>query len=450
MFADTETWPGVSASGYYSTFTLNPFRYDKTDKQTAFKLDLTGDYTLFDKTHDFYMGYTYNKEDIRSRYIKVWNDVIYWKDSNPGRDWNQTAGKYNPFNLTGDEVPEPNWDLYDDWGDHVDVYPEYDNFEKFRRYNYNTYVNTAKHHGATFSTRLNPTDKLHLLLGVRYNRFNMGSVKWMHVLNGYGEMYRSNIYGDAKQVGEMSGKKWVPFAGINYDLTPDHTAYVSYAEIFKPQEDTDVSYTAMLPPTIGTNYEIGLKGTMRDGRLNYALALFHTEHKNRAITRPDYGRWLTYADPVGKAVSRGVDVELSGDVTDNLRLSANYTYNKSDYKDVNAGVFEHLSRYNFNNHTPKHIFRLHSQYQLPNSKWQIGGGVSAQSETSSLRNIQQGGYALWHANVRYDMSDNASVSLVGNNLTDKVYFENNPNRTRGKNNFYGEPRNFALKVDWKF
>jgi len=40
--------------------------------------------------------------------------------------------------------------------------------------------------------------------------------------------------------------------------------------------------------------------------------------------------------------------------------------------------------------------------------------------------------------------------LIGTNLADKTYFENNYNRTRGMNNFYGRPRTVMMKFDWQF
>ena len=89
-------------------------------------------------------------------------------------------------------------------------------------------------------------------------------------------------------------------------------------------------------------------------------------------------------------------------------------------------------------------------YHIPNTKWTIGGGVSAQTGTTSLYDISQAGYALWDANIQYDFTKHAKLSLIGVNLTDKIYFENNYNRTRGMNNFYGRPRTVMMKFDWAF
>lgn len=52
--------------------------------------------------------------------------------------------------------------------------------------------------------------------------------------------------------------------------------------------------------------------------------------------------------------------------------------------------------------------------------------------------------------MNYRYSDNLSFNLVGNNLTDKVYYRNLINRHLGANNFYGDPRNFMLTAKYTF
>ena len=106
--------------------------------------------------------------------------------------------------------------------------------------------------------------------------------------------------------------------------------------------------------------------------------------------------------------------------------------------------------FNFSSHTPVQIFRLGTSYRIPRTKLTVGGGVSAQSKTKSLYNVKQGGYGLIDGFVQYEFGPHAKLNLIGTNLADRTYFENNANRTRGMNNFYGEPRTVSLKLDWKF
>ena len=98
------------------------------------------------------------------------------------------------------------------------------------------------------------------------------------------------------------------------------------------------------------------------------------------------------------------------------------------------------------------MFRLYTSYNLPidAKKWTIGGGVNFQSRVSSLGNIEQGSYAIWNANIEYAINNNLKLHLIGSNLFDKRYYENNRTRYKGINNFYGEPRNITFKIDWSF
>ena len=70
-----------------------------------------------------------------------------------------------------------------------------------------------------------------------------------------------------------------------YDLNDNHSVYASYSSIFKPQYYLDTSGT-VLKPVDGTNYEIGLKGSYLDERINAAIAVFSTTQSNlpQAVT----------------------------------------------------------------------------------------------------------------------------------------------------------------------
>ena len=201
---------------------------------------------------------------------------------------------------------------------------------------------------------------------------------------------------------------------------------------------------------MGHNYELGWKGEWYDSTLNTAVALFDIEQKNRSVSVQDSttGKW--YNEPIGHIRSRGIDAEISGNLTENWKAVAGYTFNLSKY--VSGESTTYTAGLNFSKHTPKHMFRLYTSYNLPidAKKWTIGGGVNFQSRVSSLGNIEQGSYAIWNANIEYAINNNLKLHLIGSNLFDKRYYENNRTRYKGINNFYGEPRNITFKIDWSF
>ena len=239
--------------------------------------------------------------------------------------------------------------------------------------------------------------------------------------------------------------------GITYDIDKNHSLYASYTSIFKPQSAKDYDSKTLAPIT-GTNYEVGLKGSYYDGRLNTSLALFDVRQKNR----PVYFSGLNakgkqgYYIPMGEVESKGFELEVSGNLTPDWSLFAGYTYNKSKYKQSESSRY--LAGSNYSSYTPKHLFRLYSSYNLPfdNKKWTIGGGVNFQSRVTSLYNVQQASYAVWDANLQYQVSPHISLRFSVLNLTDKRYFENQKVRVYGGNNFYAEPRTYSFMLDWQF
>lgn len=110
------------------------------------------------------------------------------------------------------------------------------------------------------AARLSLTDRLSFIGGARLNY-------WDGKLESYWENY------DYKHSGIVT-----PYAGITYDLTDQYTLYASYTNIFKPQTYQDASGD-YLDPAYGHNYEVGIKGSLLDGRVNASFAVFQTDQR---------------------------------------------------------------------------------------------------------------------------------------------------------------------------
>ncbi|MGE8410364.1 MAG: TonB-dependent siderophore receptor [Pseudomonas sp.] len=249
---------------------------------------------------------------------------------------------------------------------------------------------------------------------------------------------------------------FTPYGGLIFALNEQWSAYASYADIFKPQTELSED-TSTLKPITGSNYELGLKGELFDGRVNTSFALFRVDQNNRA--QYDYnsecgrnGEDNCYVDG-GKARAQGFDAEISGEVLDGLQLFAGYTYTKTEYLN-DPGDGTTASGATFNSYTPRHMLRFWADYNLPDQldQWTVGGGATIQSEnyhsnfggTDGVGDIEQAGYAIWNARLAYRINQNFSVSLNGNNLFDKKYYS-----TIGwlyAANHYGDPRNYTVTL----
>lgn len=290
--------------------------------------------------------------------------------------------------------------------------------------------------------RSHVTDRTTLILGGRVS-WHEHNDKITNPLNG---ATISNSH--TKETGEFT-----PYAGLVYALTPEWSAYVSYAEIFEPQSVTDAQFK-VLPPMTGVNYEAGIKGELFDGALNTALAVYRIEQKDRAVT--DYDSPMECAGwycsrAAGKVRSEGFDIEAHGKLTRGWQISAGYTYNRNKYLEDEDPT---LVGKPFHYEIPKHMLRLWSDYQLPAdlSKWSIGAGVNYRSkqkiDSDTIVNPIQGGYSIWNARVSYDIDKNWDATLNIENLFDKKYYSSIPGNAL--HNYVGEPRNFLLTVRYTF
>ncbi|MDD1041688.1 TonB-dependent receptor, partial [Pseudomonas sp. TNT2022 ID609] len=238
-----------------------------------------------------------------------------------------------------------------------------------------------------------------------------------------------------------------PYAGIIYDLSREWSLYASYADVFVPQTERAVG-NAALKPIIGSNYEVGIKGELLDGRVNTSLAVFRYDQENRATA--DLASGFACDDwycsmASGKVRSQGVEAEVSGEVLSGLQLFAGYTYNTTTYLDDpdNKGKV-------FSTWTPKHMLRMWGNYQLPGdwSKVSTGLGFTAQTHTLGYEHTYDvPGYAVWGARLAYQMTPEVGLALNANNLFDKHYYVAAYNQLNGNNNF-GDPRNFTFTVKY--
>ena len=393
---------GVASDGTVSDGWVG--RSDRYNHQWSFHADLEGKYPLFGRKHELYAGYSYTREKFDN----------LWRGS-------RLSGRYPVRAWTGSEINKPDWSSAA--------------YKEIRK----TVPDT---HTLTLATRLNLTGRLHLLLGTSYSRWRQSQyLSWMKEPYSYGHKGR-----------------FVPYAAATFDLTPHNTLYASYTSIFQNSTGYYDAEDKQLPPVTGNSYEIGWKGSFRDGRLDTTLAVFQTQKNNYpGNTRERHPRTDNWIFTPVTQQSRGFDAEIAGSITDNWQLFAGYTYNRRRYSKTAAAstAAQNGKGVDFSQHTPKHIFRLNTVYRLPGvaRKWLLTGGVSVQSKSSPItvdgRKHYLGGYAVWHAGVQYEPNPAMRLALKIDNLTNRRYYESYAHRGTNQGHFYGVPRNISLSFRWK-
>lgn len=237
-----------------------------------------------------------------------------------------------------------------------------------------------------------------------------------------------------------------PYLGLVYALNDRWSAYGSVTSVFEPQSERTVA-GQVLDPITGTNYELGIKGELMDGRVNTSLAVFRYDHKNRAVNDIASGYacdgWYC-STPSGKVRSQGVEAEVTGEVLPGLQAMAGYTYNTTEFLRDPANQGQVFSQW-----TPKHMLRVWTDYRLPGDwhRLSVGGGVTVQSHTLGYdRTFTVPGFSVWSMRLAYQATPEISLAVNLNNVFDKRYWIPGYAEKNGANE-YGDPRNvmFTLK-----
>ena len=407
---------GVNPYNGTTSHNVRRQKYENTSKEVAAKIGLEGKYELFGNKHEFFI------------------------DGSASREKFSNNRKY-PTNLTLNSL---GMGIYN-WNKDLILEPDWNNRSSLAQ-DYTQY-NRIYQSAISLGTRYNLTEDWHILLGGRYSR-----VKYNAYLKDYIDLSETGKRDRPTKV------HFAPYSGLTWDFTQNHSWYVSYAEIFKPQSSTDRN-GEILDPVVGYNIETGVKGEYFEGALNTSIALFQIIQENRAIQDPLN---TNYSIAEGKVRSRGVDVEAQGEITDSWKVFAGYTFNRSEYlksEKANSTTVDYSKGANAKKYIPKHLFKIYTNYEIPFSaqrKLIFGVGMRYQSATSGFyQNAnyvapEQKAYTLWDANVGYHFDKHFSVNFAVKNITDKKYFQNTQNRVAGMNNYYGEPRNFMLTLNYTY
>ncbi|WP_145003759.1 TonB-dependent siderophore receptor [Pseudomonas oryzihabitans] len=362
--------------------------------------NVSGPFTLLGREHDLVAGYTY----AASRQT--------------GATFDNGASAAVPGNIL-------------DWNGNFPM-PDFPSNGK--------YESNQRQNGAYLATRLKPTDDLSIILGTRVSTFK------------YDQTY-SYYNGSSSRTSYEQHGVVTPYAGLVYDLDDTYSLYTSYTRIYDPQTNKDASGKT-LDPVEGDSYEAGLKAEYLNGRVNATLAFFRIEQDNLAeyVTTDTQTSEDVYRAIQG-ATTKGVELEIAGQLTEAWNLSAGYTYARTrDYR--GQPVFG----YPLASTKPEHLVRLFSTYRLPGqfSPITLGGGLTWQSSfygntydpaVEADRSLKQEGYTLVNLMGRYQFDDHLSFTLNANNVFDKKYLLGVGNFGTS---FYGEPRNLMLTTRWDF
>ena len=228
-------------------------------------------------------------------------------------------------------------------------------------------------------------------------------------------------------------------AGLLYQLTPNTGLFANASTSFKPNNGLDANGKSFAPEE-GVGFEAGIKNQLFDDRLSSTLAFFHIDKEN--VLALDPGTDTSRA--MGKARSQGFDWQVSGQVSDAIRVIGAFAYIDAQVTKGDA-VIPAGSRILG---VAKRSGSLLGVYEFQDGHLR-GSDVGAAFTYVGDRSGEAGSdfelpaYHTVDLLAHYKASDNVTVGLNLNNIFDEKYFE------RSYSNYWvnpGEPRNFTVSL----
>ena len=246
-------------------------------------------------------------------------------------------------------------------------------------------------------------------------------------------------------------------AALSYVFDSGFTPYVSYAESFQAEQGGDRTTGKAFQPGTGKQYEAGIKYQPPGTDLLFTAAAYDLTRRDIVLSDT-----LGISRPLGEAKVRGFELEAVGNVTDNLKVTASYTYANSKMTKVS----DPLDKNRPLPLTPENAASVWADYTFHTGLldgFGLGFGARYIGETDNIAIGSYGyvadpnyghsnAYTVYDAAVHYDLGrmnnslKGVSVSLNANNVFDKEYIST----CDGFYCYYGDRRSVLASVDYKW
>jgi iron complex outermembrane receptor protein len=291
-------------------------------------------------------------------------------------------------------------------------------------------VETQESVGLYIQDQISLTEKLDIRIGARFD--------------DYQQKLNNRL---SESVSEYSESKISPQLGVVYKASDALSFYAAYGENFRPLSGaTDEND---LEPNLSESAEVGIKFALNDGALSGTFAIFDVKQSNIATFDADYN-----ATAIGEAGSKGVELDLTGDITDTLSIWISYSYVDAETKN---GYTDYIS-YNFvpagsdllNIAENQLSLQLVQQTQLAGKDLDLIAGLVYVGERSGEfgdPSFKLPEYTTVRIASSYEVTDYLTVRAEVNNLFDEEYYTNSYASVWVQP---GTPRSFRVSASYQF
>lgn len=318
------------------------------------------------------------------------------------------------------------------------------------------------------------TEQWTLTLGGRYTRdkkkMQRSADTWLSPtgpsIPGFSTFSDATGYPQMAAPTEDSWSKFTPKLSLKYQWSDNMMVYGTYSQGYRSgglngRANTLVSAVQTYDPETLTSYELGMKSSWLENRLQLNAAIFYQDYQDKqediVIAVPPPIGQETITVNAAEATIPGAELELLALPVDGWTLGFNVGYLDAKYEqfdaDVGLGGVTDNSDLKLRR-TPEWTWSLNSVYE-----WGLGPGIASVQGSYSYRdefeteflNIPEGhvkGFGTLDASVNYEL-DRWRFSLFGRNLSNEDQVSTALN-VAGNLTFqaFRQPRTYGLEVTY--
>jgi len=286
--------------------------------------------------------------------------------------------------------------------------------------------------GVFIQDQISLTDKLDIRIGARFDDY---------------EQRLNNRLANTKT--KQTQSRMSPQFGVVYEASDYVSVYGAYGENFRPLSGADANGDGF-EPNQSSSAEVGVNFTLNDGALFGTVAVFKVEQDNMLVV--DDATAFTYA-AIGEAQSKGIEIDLTGELTDTLEVWASYAFVdatiENSFFDANFGYTVEAGASLLNVPEQQLSLQLVQSTVLYGKAIKFGGGLLHVGKRNGFfgTDFELPSYTTARVFVNYDVTDSIGIAAEVNNLFDETYYTNSFADAWVQP---GTPRNVKFSASYKF
>lgn len=211
-----------------------------------------------------------------------------------------------------------------------------------------------------------------------------------------------------------------PRTGLVYQPIAGVSLYANIAKGFRPNSGISINNTPF-PAEESRSYEVGVKLDSPDNKASATIALYKIKKTNVLTTNPANTDFSIAAGEVG---SKGLELDMAGDIATNLRLSAAYAYTdatvtKGDNTIITGSRFPNVAKHSAN-------LVINQLFNLGTAKASLGAGINYVGErlgdVAISSDFTLPAYTTVKLMSSYSPNKTTRLSLNVDNLFNKRYY----------------------------